>query len=199
MQVDVVDKRPRKRPYSRKRLSRPYKMLGNPYNRIQFYKLRSITAVSSTAGSALSTVITDDPSGYQDWTNVSSLFDSYKVRGIKIQWMPNIPAADPTSSISYKPMYVYYDPDSTTAVGGSTAAIQYNNCKVKNIYESWTYYVKVPTRSADGSTKILAGGYVDCANYSAFSSIGIVGDNFTASSPYGTIVATLYISLKHRR
>lgn len=179
---------------------RPYKVYKSPYYRPQLYKIRLTTGISSDGGGDISAAVTDNPNLYQDWTSLGSLFDSYKVRGMKIQWVPNIPeGADPTSTISYKPLYVYYDPDSTTTVGTVAEAIQYNNMKVKNIYSQWSYYTKVPTRAADGTSKILAGGFVDAGSVNAFSAIHIIGNSFSASSAYGVLIATLYLEMKYRR
>lgn len=169
------------------------------YSRPQYYKIRGVVAMSTDGSGVMNDVINNDPSGYQDWSALASLFDSYKTLGIKIRYTPDLPN-DTSTTTSFKGLYVYGDPDSTTAVTSINEAIQYQNCKVFNMYRPWSYYYKIPSATSVANNGIvLSGGFRDAATTTARCCIAFMGSGFDLSTTYGTAMVTLYVALKNRR
>lgn len=175
---------------------------------VRFFKLRAVfeAPVDSNSGFAMysslraPTKSVDGSNVIGDWTACASLFDSYRVHGHKIKW---IPAFDSTG-VSFKPMYVYTDFDNlATGLPVSTVqgVIDYENCSIKNFNRPWSRYVKVP-KTVNGSGGDAA-GYTDIG---APLDQGVhciyapdVGQGLTTGDILGTFVVIYYCSFKNRR
>lgn len=161
----------------------------------RFFKLRAVQLMSTTVGGDFATVFTNNPSGCSDWASVQALFDDYRVCALKIQWVPQLPN-DTSAQTGYKPFYIVGDANDVTALTGITDAIQYENCKVKNLYRPWTYYFKFPKATA-GST--LMNGYRDTSVISGTQSVKTYSTGLDTSQDYGQFILSFYITVKNRK
>lgn len=166
----------------------------------RFFKLRLVTSFDTSAAGILNYAWTSNPSSYQDWTSVSSLFDTYRTCAIKLKYIPHAPN-DTTSTVAFQPVYVIGDPDSSSApISAINDAVQYENLKVKNLYRPWTHYYKFPKLSSTGgSNVVLNKGYTDCANPTSIGLVQAYTNNLSLSTTYGTVISTLYIVARGRR
>lgn len=170
---------------------------------IRFFKLRATIAVDSDAGGVISGGANNSPSGYQDWTSISNLFDSYRACGIAVKYIPDKPN-DLSATTGYKPLYVVGDPNSPTQPLTSTnTAIQYENMKVVNMYRPWKYWYKFPKVASVPleNNIILQGGFQSSsgANTNAFGGVWWYGTGYDVSDNYGTMIVTLYMMARDRR
>lgn len=169
-----------------------------------FFKIRTTdTATSSVAGVIDQSININDPSAAQDFSNVATLYDSYKVNFIKVQW---IPLYDFTASSTVVNNYgiFLHDFDSTASTIGSNAiAIQYENAKFFDMKRRFTYFVRYVPRitgsEAGTNSTIYQGGYMDLADGINVGKIFLYAENLTASSSYGRLIITWYITAKNRR
>lgn len=157
------------------------------------------------------TIFCNDPSGATDWSPVATLYDLYKVKYMKVQYYPTFNVASTSGGTAFHPIYVSYDPDSSTAVGSVDSNLQYDNCKVFNLYRPWTYKVRPQVQtdnSVNNAGMALAfrrgtGPMLDVANPGYYHK-GIVqwyADQLggIASINYGDIVITYYVLAAERR
>lgn len=168
----------------------------------RFFKLRYQSPITTIAG-VFNTVFNDNPVSFQDWTSVSTLFDSYKFSAIKIQYYPQTPnqTSDSTINNAFMPFYIVGDPDDTTAATTANELLEYESCKVKNMFKPWKYYYKLPTMTSDGSTAVvLSRGYRDVGSTPGKRGVKTYFDDGSgAGQTWGTVVVTAYIVAKNRR
>lgn len=167
------------------------------------FKLKMINSVVADGAGVLKLSYYNDPSGATDWSSIQALFDVYRVVGVKIKFIPQTPN-DTSTTRAFLPLYVAGDQDSATnPFTASTDPLHYENCKVANMYQPWSYYMKMQNRSqvanAGTSITLLQGGWQDCATSAASAGIYTYGTNFTASAAYGTMVTIWYVEAKDRR
>lgn len=201
----VFRRRYKKKFYRRKkRYTRKYTRAGRGSKGVRFFKLRQVTNLVTSVGGAVSFFNSANPSDafnnggtdYEDWTNVYNLFDSFRVRAIKLKFIPSLPN-DTSGTTAFSPLYVGGDPDSSTIMPVTTIleAVQYENMKVKNMFRPWSYYFKLPK---PGATPTL--GWCDVA--SPTQQLGMIwayGTGFDISTGYGTMISTIYLQARDRR
>lgn len=185
---------------NRHRARRVAKKQGNDNKR--FFKLKLVSRVSSDAGGIISAGVTDMPSSAQDWASIVGLFDMYRVNAVKLKFIPdsNTAFTDAAQSV-WRPLYIVHDMDEyVSPLTSVNVAIQYENCKYKNMLRPWTYYKKMArTISAAGSQTHDLKGYGDCDNPQPNQGIFWYGTGFTASVDYGTLLVTYYLTAKGRK
>lgn len=147
----------------------------------------------------------DSPVLFQDWTNIQPLFDSFRVAGNRINYIPSAPNDESNMSL-YAPLYIAGDPNDPQAItGGVNQIIQYENLKTKNLYRPWKYWYRYPRATAywkfnqftDAVT--LAGGYRNSAtDTNPYRGIKLYAEDLTPGINYGTMVITLYMVCKNR-
>lgn len=154
---------------------------------------------------ALNVVQSDSPVGFVDWTNLQTLFDYYRVCAVKLKWIPSanvntFPAA--ASGPKFAPIYIVHDPNSVTAIlSTSTVAIGYENMRVKNMWNPWSYYKKfVRNIRVAGTGSQTIRGYQPTSNPQATQTIQLLFENLgtTSSGQVGTIIISLYIVCRNR-
>lgn len=194
-----------------------------------YFKIKSIvdltadtTAGSGTNQRSIQTTFSDNPSGSADWTSIGTLYDSYRVTHMKIEFFPLDPnemmdqgalSSSPTGL--YPPVAVAYDVDNAsfpTLVNTSQyeTLLQYGNSKTFPLNKPWKYTCKCTkpyAASAAGGTVIIRDGLVDIASAVAFSSI-LVGAQYVPRLFVGSggedwivgkVVQTWYVYVKNRR
>lgn len=189
---------PRRRRTRRYRRRVPRKYSGDGK---RFFKLTTTDAVTSTAGGIILNTYTDNPTGYSDFTNLQTLFDSYRVCAIKIRFIPTRPN-DESNLTTYAAAYIVHDPDSTTPPATTAEMVEYENVKIKNLYSQWSYYRKFRRTTSTGvaGQVVLAGGYKDMGLPTGTQAVFIRTDTgLLTSTVYGRYITTLYITCKNRR
>jgi hypothetical protein len=168
---------------------------------VHFFKIRYVNPVTSDSGGQIQAWLNDDVSGYQDWSSLAALFDSYRVYALKLQYVPDLPN-DTSTVTGYKPLYVVHDVDSANVPSLTVnVAIQYENCKIYNMYRPWEHKVILAEQTSSGvaSQGMLPGGFKDIATTTASQCVTWTGTGFDVSTDYGTIVSTAYVMCKNRR
>lgn len=165
-------------------------------------KIRTQEVISNTAANTLSTgVFVNEVGNAQDWSSYDAIYDTFRVCAIKIKWIPYLNST--TALSAYSPMYVAWDLDHNTlaTLDSVNEIIQYENCKFKNAYRPWTYFVKCPKIVSDGASFMFQGGYCDVNTYASLPGvIGVYNENPNgAGTALGNLIVTYYVSFKNRR
>lgn len=183
---------------SRKRFSQRRRGIGA--NALRFFKIRDgPTLLTTDASGVLASTYTDNLNFYTDWTSMAALFDTYRVHAIKINYYPGVPN-DLSSTTNYLPIYIVGDVNDTTALTSADQAIQYENCKILNMFAPWSYYFKIPKRLSTSTARdIEAGGYIDVNDVGSTCAIKYYADGLDVSSTYGSLIGTAYVSMKNRK
>lgn len=212
------------RTFKRKRYMRRRSVVKS--NRATFWKFKGIISLVASTGTVNARICLTNPANFdlvgtavQDWANITTLFDSYRVNAIKLKYFPAIPynTTSTTPAIAYQPLYIVHDTDSTTAIASENDMLQYEfpQLRTKNLYKPWKAYFKVNkylTTRMDtlyvNNQVIQDKGYMDIAAANAD------GDNYQTGSiqfystllntgggnvELGRVICTYYISLKNRR
>lgn len=159
------------------------------------YSLQSDGAGNINAGFRLTQPDSFDGAGavLTDWTSVSNLYDQFMVTGISLKYVPTHPN-DSTTTVAYRPVYVYPDFDAVGLSLTDAAAVGYANVKIHNLYRPWKYYVKVPPLVNTASTSVNMVGWMDTAAPQVTGSLYVSkATGLTNSTLYGIIVLTYYI------
>lgn len=148
-----------------------------------------------------------------DWLLVQGLWDSYRVCGIKIKYVPHTPSAQqvlPTTAQYFQPLYGiidYNNLDSSSPFSGLNEIVQYERMKVFNLNKPWKWWIRVPKYTGATTSSVGVGvitqnrGFFNTAT-SELPAVGcwyLYGENLNASTTYGTLVITYYLALKNRR
>lgn len=166
------------------------------------------TFMTSSAGGVINLAIhCMDPSHMTDWTALGSLYDLYKVVGVKVQFYPAANAIAEGAG-AYRPCYIAYDPDSNTSVGTVDGSLQYSYHRVKNLFKPWKFYVR-PGVQYDNSVAnagmavhfVRGKPWLDISNAANYQKgiISIFADNLPVSYFCGDLVVTYYVKFCIRR
>lgn len=181
-------KRTYRKKFSRKRNS------GMGQGGKRYFKLSiSATCLSSGAGT-LTDTFGNDPTGLNDWTPVSQLFDDYKVCAIKVQYIPDIPNGSSITT-SYQPVYIVGDNNDAAAATGANQIMQQEAFRVKNLWRPWKYYWKFQWK---GNTA-LSKGYRSVNDTNATQNIRLWASGLDFNTTYGRYIITHYIVAKNRQ
>jgi len=163
-------------------------------------KLRNLVTITANVGGVIAGYWNDNPSACYDWSSLASLFDLYRVESIKVKFIPQLPN-DTSSTSGFFPLMVAFDQDSpATTPASKQELLEYENCKVKNMYMPWSIKYNVP-RVAGTTTDVYTDkdGFIDIGGVTAFSALRFYGDSFDVSQDYGDIIVELVVSFKNRR
>jgi len=83
------------------------------------------TALVTDAGGLITGVYTNNPTGYANWTNLSAVFDEYRVLGIQLEVEPNMFVG--SNNLIFAPIACVNDYDSVTALASYTTAANYSS------------------------------------------------------------------------
>lgn len=170
---------------------------------IRFFKIRKTQTLASDSLGGMELFSNNGPhTGFQEWTSISALFDTYRAAAIKVKFIPQLPN-DASTLTGYHPLYVFGDKDATVMpVTTVNEAIQYENMKPKNMFAPWKYYFRCGKLSGVGNAanvRVNIGGWIDAATPFGHAAICGIGTGFDTSQTYGTLVWTLYLMAKNRR
>lgn len=132
-----------------------------------------------------------------DWSSAANLYDEYRVRGIKIKFLPQRP--NDAQSGFFNPVYVFADFDSTGLNPTVATCVGYDNLSVHNLFMPWKRYVRIPKLANYSSTTISRPGWMDTASPAVTGSLYMHSENLTAQTEYGKILITYYITFHNRK
>jgi len=88
------------------------------------------------AGTAINPTFSfTNPSNCVDWSDFSSSYDQYRVLAVELDYSPNSGTRDP--ALTYTPLYVVVDRDTSTALSSVTGADQYESIKLEDLAKKW--------------------------------------------------------------
>jgi hypothetical protein len=171
----------------------------NPTN-VQAFHLATTGQLTSSAGGNVTSALTNNPSGAAEFSACSSLWDSYRVVRMIMEF---IPVLTYNSGFAFPPMVVVFDPDTTTPPSTFAAGLQYDTHEIVDLTKHWWYEAtppKVMSASAiTGSYTVNEGGFLDLGNPAGTSSISWRAEGCTSSTLYGTYVMHYFVDLISRR
>lgn len=168
---------PRKKLIRRKRLARPMirrpmRSLRQPvhyFKRTQYYSGLWTNSTTSDVFNNISFILASVP-GYTEFT---SLYDQYRINGVKITLIPrgnqsDIGAASTTAAQSVG-IFSVVDYDDTSLLTSLNQALQYQNCKMTRTHQQHSRYLKprvevnALSSTAPGNANVMpVRGWVDC-------------------------------------
>lgn len=169
-----------------------------PSNKVIKVKIRGSFGVSSNASGEIAGIWNNDPSGYTDFTGVSTLYDAYKITGIKAHYIPTLPN-DTSTVTGYWPLYLAVDQNDAVAPTNVATMLDYDNMVVKNMYKPWKIYRRVYNQSGVSGTTVFNGGYKPTTITTATAGIKYYGNGFDLTTAYGQVIVTLYMKVRERR
>lgn len=192
-----------------RRIPRPIMSEKVPY----FFKLRvRLTGylTSGVAGTMSQFIYTNDPSGCSDWSPLSSLFDQFQVKKVKLTFVPKYVDASPFGAVgTFGLLCVRYDADSGLAPTTVDEAIQYDNNMYLRLNTIQRYAITNVTQtdnSVSNAGMAIAykpgyGNVLDVANVANYhkGNIGWFGDGFTVSTNYSDLVVEYHVLFFGRR
>lgn len=183
------------------------RLVSNKFDNYTF-KLRYDTGISSNASGIINLtwthtkmdgVLNETIGTVLDWPSIITLFDSYRVTHILIQYYPSRPN-DAAATTQFEPIYYASDNDSTAALTGISEAVQYSTMKVRNLYMPHTVSYKLPSRfNVTANGVIVQGGYLDMGNVQSTGCVKTFAGGLHPTLEYGHYVITYTIKCKGRR
>lgn len=198
-------RRVRRRFIRRRRRIRP---VGSSPLSKRFFKLRAVTNVVAATTQSQTLKYGDDPADSGDWSNVITLFDYYRVNGMRLDWIPagNIRqlGVAATNNAPLSPIFVLHDYNNTLSTNAnSNTFLENESCRIKGIYYKWKIYYKMMRATQPSGTQTqLAGGYLSTTQPIVTQSVAIhIPDvtGITSGVILGRLVRTWYCSFKGRR
>lgn len=197
----------------RKRFKRGYRRFrrtmyrrGGTFNTAKF-KLRALNIVTSSAFGVIqyafsmtNPALWDQTNPLSEWTHFTNLYDRYRVTGIKCKFIPHKPS-DTSTTTSFQPLYVVADYDDLGAPTSIQQMLDYDKCRVFNLFSPWSAYWKIPKLANPGQTGVISlrSGMMDIAAPQSTGSIKMFSSGLDLSDNYGDMVFTYYIRFAQRR
>lgn len=199
----------RKRAAKKGRWSGPRRMSGPKRQQVHYFKRSAYApaAVIATGGATNYFALAWNLAGLPDFTDFSSLYDQYKIRKVKVQFMPRGNSSDSVTGNAISSLFTVLDFDDSNPPTSVEQLLQYDTLKVCRSTQQQTRLV-VP-KFNKGIINTVAGGligknpstgYIDLAN-SSVAHYGIKGalTVSTAGTIVYDVVTTFYLAMKHVR
>lgn len=174
------------------------------YNR-GFFQLKGHLSASSSAGGAIvasfpvNPALFDGANPFPEFTTLQTLYDSYKVIAVKIEWVPDKPN-DTSTTTNFKPLYSAFDEDSLFVPASIGSVLEYKNSKVFPLYAMFSRFQRIlPVSNTTGGSFISKDGFIDIANPQTQGSIAFYAEGLDTSDNYGQWIVTHYIQTRGRR
>jgi hypothetical protein len=147
-------------------------------------------SITSSAGSVINTVI--DPvaqaTSSGNWTNLTGLFQEYRLLGIEVKFLPINPLAVATTQV---PIFSVIDRQNNTALSTALAATSYASCKEHVLYKTF----KRSARMADVGEAQWIDVTLTPASTNRFY-IKLLGLSLAASTNYFQYITTLLVQFR---
>lgn len=151
-----------KRSYkTRYRRSNPYK-----YQIHKFKRTYEATSVSTDGINPSLNAINFSMNDMPGYTELTALFDFYKLTGVKVKWMPNLQTeSNSISAINNArntPIYYAIDRNDSTVPGSTGEVLENNDHQIAYSYTGFTCWIPSP-KFAD-ATSAARGGWIATTN-----------------------------------
>lgn len=147
----------------------------------------TLTSVcTSTAGGQITTVISSDPTGAQDWANFQAIWDEYRVLALSLQYVPNQIGGN-VAAVAYSPIYTAGTHANGTAFTSYQDAAQVSTGQQHYLNQPWRQSIRMSspeeaswtiTSSAQGFAfmyvKVFAANLGNAVNYGQYISRWLV-------------------------
>lgn len=166
---------------------------------LALFKLRLVGALASDASGNITSVFQiTNPIAALDFTPLQSLYDSYRVHGVSHKFMPAL-VNNASTTTAFTPLYTNIDYDDQLSISTVNAALEFENCKMKNLFSPYKLYYRIPKLvNLSTSSPMFLNGYMDINNPQATGSIKYTATGLTPSTTYGQLIQTFYVSCKNR-
>jgi hypothetical protein len=136
----------------------------------------------------------------QDWTSFASVFDSYKVNWIEVEFIPKYPNDTSTVTASAA-IAITCDVDTSgTSPSAMTTIIEHEKYTIVSPLKRWRYKCKVPIYTSANTASVVGdGGFLDIADVPATGSILVYGSGLNTSATYGELFYRYNITFANRR
>lgn len=144
---------------------------------------------------------TDNPSSSPDWSSCAGLFSHYRVKAMKIRYIPtfNVNAVGATDSLT--PIYLTHIADAGSPSAPSvTQLIQYENTKVLSRTRTFSYYrrMKKMLPLNQSTQNVENGGWFRTAVPSATQRLYLLSGAPNSPNSIGQAVVTYYCQFINR-
>jgi len=146
-------------------------------------KTTPATAITDGAGVLSLSIGVNTPSSTNNFSELSSLFDLYKIKKFTFYSLPFIPPGN-SSTADYRPVYCLYDADaSSTPVSSVTSAIQYDTVRSFSVYLPIKYSLH-PMQLAAAAP--VVGGWINVGTPSSVGQFQLYATSLDLSTTYAT-------------
>lgn len=165
-------------------------------NGIRFFKLR---LVDTNIPPGLTNVL-NNPTPYPDWSNVSALFEYYKVNAMKLKWIPHNTEAISNQQPHNIPIYIIHDWNNVNETFTQAFFIAHEKLTIKQSHKPWSYFrnLKItapPYLQSEGSFN----GYLRTASPVPTNVIRLWNTATIAGQNLGSLIVTLYMTCMYRQ
>lgn len=147
----------------------------------------------------------DGSNSVTDWTSAANLYDEYRVRGLKLKFVPQRPndptiaTVTPSNAVLYQPVYVFADYDSVGLSPTVASCVGYDNLRIKDLTRPWKAYYRIPKMANYGSSTISRPGWMDTASTTTTGAVYMHAESVTPGLQYGKVILTYYVTFHNRK
>ncbi len=156
------------------------------------------TVATNGSGVCQNFVSMNVPSSTYDWSSYTTIYDSFRVHGVKIKYIPFYNGVAATQTPVSVPMVLFYDVDSTgvglqSGVTTYAQALSYGNAKVRSTGEPFSVYFKA--EKITGATNEPQGWLNATAGTTTTGAVGCFTfvSNGLPSTIFGYFIITYYV------
>jgi hypothetical protein len=161
--------------------------------------------VTSNGGGIITLNASDACSGSGEWSSFAAIFDSYRIRSMAVEFIPNLVLQ---GSASYTmPMFIMvFDADSTSQLSTTnySAYTGHDTYRIMSLNEHWTYevlnYPRYSSAAAiTGAYTIYENGFIDCSTVAGIGSIQGFATGASTSVNYGSYIIHWIVDFADRQ
>lgn len=167
------------------------------------YVTRYVSNLSTTATTALVWSVSDNPSSAPEWTQLTPLYQLYRVTAIGLEYVPRFTQKEFTTAATpfNVPQYVVHDTiNQLPSAPTENDLIQFQKFKVFDILNHWKAYFKMNKRLNHVSITVSStDGFISTAAPIATQQLVGFVPIMGGARDIGRLIVTLYIDFRVRR
>jgi hypothetical protein len=146
--------------------------------------------LSSSVGGVISAVITNNPSGSPDWSNLTPLWEEYRVLATELRWFPNyVNFNGLLTAFAQGPLAVASTRNPLLGLpSGITSVLSYGDSILTNSQMPWSLTVKMDN--------VNEAGFTNTANVGSTWAYPVYASGLTGGTQYGTYDMILRIQFR---
>jgi hypothetical protein len=143
--------------------------------------------ISSSAGAKITSVFSDDLTGFTDIASFAAIYDEYRVLGLRLEYFPCNRYSKTTTLC--RPLISVVDRDDAAVLSTYSSAVAYGSCRKESLEDPFVREIKM---SGPGDATFLdTASFANGKNF-----IKLYADGLSASVEYGMVV--LYARVQFR-